>query len=51
MLAQWLVLFLAVEARRPRLVLGWVDLQGRLCIVKQSPFVGVDLKLRPILAL
>jgi hypothetical protein len=35
--------FIEVKARRPRLVLGRVDLQRRLAILNSSPFVGVDI--------
>ena len=34
-----------VKQRRPRLVLGRVDLHGRLATVNQTPFVGLNYEL------
>ena len=38
-------MFIEVKYGWPRLVLVWVDLQGRLGTVNLSPFFGVDHKL------
>jgi hypothetical protein len=40
--------FIGVKQRRPRLVLGWVNLQETQGTVNPSPFVVVDLKMLSI---
>ena len=40
LLAQYLVI--EIQARRPRLVDGWMDLQGKMSSVNSSQFCGVD---------
>ena len=39
------VSFIQVETRRARLVLGWVNIRGKMCTANPNPFVGVDLTL------